>query len=82
MTPEQLDPADYQCSAKDRRPEHYAKRGKRLIPARREASDQFLNEVQLVHHLGEVVAGLGGLAEGEALGIEVAHVFCAGWYTT
>jgi hypothetical protein len=25
-------------------------------------------ELQLVHHLGEVVAGLGGLAEGEALG--------------
>ena len=33
-----------------------------MIPARREAGDQFLNEVQLVHDLGEVVAGLGGLA--------------------
>ena len=39
-----------------------------MIPARREAGDQFLNEVQLVHDLGEVVAGLGGLAEGERSG--------------
>ena len=30
-----------------------------------------LQEIQLVHHLGEVIAGLGGLAEGEVLGIEV-----------
>jgi hypothetical protein len=25
-------------------------------------------------HLREVVAGLGGLAEGEALGVEIGHV--------
>ena len=30
-----------------------------------------LHEIELVHDLGEVVAGLGGLAEGEAFGIEV-----------
>ena len=39
---------------------------KRLIPSRRDAGDQVLHEVQLVHDLSEVVAGLGGLAEGEA----------------
>jgi hypothetical protein len=32
-----------------------------------------LYEIQLVHNLSEVVAGLGGLPEGEALGIEVGH---------
>jgi hypothetical protein len=46
-------------------------RDKRLIPTCREPGDQLLNELQLVHHLREVVAGLGGLAKGEALGIEV-----------
>ena len=30
-----------------------------------------LHELQLVHDLSEVVAGLGGLTEGKALGIEV-----------
>jgi hypothetical protein len=32
-----------------------------LIPARREPSQLLLNELQLVHDLFEVVAGLGGL---------------------
>jgi hypothetical protein len=32
--------------------------------------------IQLVHDLGEVIASLGGLAEGEALGIEIGHVAC------
>jgi hypothetical protein len=71
MPPEQLDPADHEGGGQDSRPEHYAKRGKRLIPARQEASQQLLNELQLVHDLSEVVAGLSGLAEGEALGVEV-----------
>jgi len=30
-----------------------------------------LHEVQLVHHLSEIVARLGGLTKGEALGIKV-----------
>jgi len=47
----------------------------RLILARRKPDDQLLDEIQLVHHLGEVVAGLGRLTEGEALGIKVTgHV--------
>ena len=66
MPPEHLQPKDDERGAEGCRPEHYAKRGKRLIPARREASQQLLNEIELVHDLGEVVAGLGGLAEGEA----------------
>ena len=65
MSPKCLDPADHERGAQDCRPEHYAKRCKRLIAARREASQQLLNEVQLVHDLSEVVAGLGTLAEGE-----------------
>jgi len=48
---------------------------KSLIPARREPGHQFLHEIELVDHLGEVVAGLGGLPKGEALGVEViGHV--------
>ena len=35
-----------------------------------------LYEIQLVHNLSEVVAGLGRLAEGEAFGVEVGHVAC------
>ena len=49
-----------------------------MIPARREASQQLLNEIELVHDLGEVVAGLGGLAEGEAFGVEVGHTALTG----
>jgi hypothetical protein len=33
MPPERLDPADHDRGAEDRRLEHYAKRGERLIPA-------------------------------------------------
>jgi len=32
-----------------------------------------LNEIEFLQHLREVIAGLGGLAEGEAFGIEVGH---------
>ena len=53
------------------RPEHYLQGDKRLIPARREPGQLLLHEIQLVHNLGEVIAGLGGLAEGEAFGVEV-----------
>jgi len=78
MSPEQLDPADDERRAKDCRPEHYTKRGKRLIPAGREAGQLRLNEVQLVHDLGEVVARLSGLLKGEALGVEIAHAALTG----
>ena len=78
MPPERFQPKNVESGAHDCRPEHYLLGDKRLIPARREAGDQFLNEVQLVHDLSEVVAGLGGLAESEALGIEVGHVACVG----
>ena len=48
---------------------------KSLIPARREAGQLRLDELQLVNDLSGVVAGLRGLAEGEALGFEViGHV--------
>ena len=47
-----------------------------MIPTRWDAGGQFLDKVQLVHHLGEVVASLGGLAGGEALWVEVGHVAC------
>ena len=59
MPPEHFQPKDDERGAEGCRPEHYVKRGKRLIPARREASQQLLNKVQLVHDLSEVVAGLG-----------------------
>ena len=75
VTPEQLDPADHERSAENGRPEHYLHGDKSLIPACRYAGDQFLNEVQFLHYLREVVAGLSGLAESEVLGIEVVgHV--------
>ena len=49
---------------------------KRLIPARGEPGQLHPQKLQLVHDLCEVVAGLGGLAEGETFGIEVGHVAC------
>ena len=77
MPPKDFEPADNERGAEDCRPEHYAKRGKRLIPARREASQLRLSELQLVHDLSEVVAGLGSLTKGEAVGIDLGHVACA-----
>jgi hypothetical protein len=47
---------------------------KRLIPTRREPGQLHFQKIQLVHDLREIIAGLGGLAEGEAVGIEVACV--------
>ena len=76
MSPEDLDPADDERGAEDCRLEHYAKRGERLILARRQPGQLALHELQRVHDLSEVIAGLGGLAESEALGIEVGHVSC------
>ena len=76
MPPEHFQPKNNERGAHDRRPEHYFQWHKCLIPARREPGDQFLHELQLVHHLGEIIAGLGSLSEGEALGIEIGHVDC------
>ena len=76
MPPKDFQPKNDETGAEDCRPEHCAQGHKRLIPPRREPGDQLLDEVQLVHDLGEVVAGLGGLAEGEALGVEIGHVAC------
>ena len=82
MPPEHLQPKDDERGAEGCRPEHYAKRGKRLIPARREASQQLLNKVQLVHDLSEVVAGLGSLPKGEsARGRGRSCLLRRGWAT-
>jgi hypothetical protein len=76
MTPEHFQPKNDERGAENGRAEHCAEGDKRLIPARRDAGDQFLDKIQLVHHLGEIIAGLSRLAEGEALGIEIGHVAC------
>jgi hypothetical protein len=64
-----LYPADNECSADDCRPEHCAQGTKRLTPARWEVGELALHEIQLVHNLSEVVARLGSLTKGEALGV-------------
>ena len=43
---------------------NYLKGSKRLIPARREAGRLRLHELQLVLHLGKIIAGLGQLGAG------------------
>jgi len=69
VPPKDFQPKNDDRRAEDRRPEHYAKRCKCLIPSRGQAGDQLLNKIQLVHHLGEVIAGLGRLSKGELFGI-------------
>ena len=69
MPPEHFQPKDDERGTQDRRAEHSAQGDKRLIPARRKLGDQFLDKIQLVHHLGEVIAGLGRLSKGELFGI-------------
>jgi len=44
-----------------------------LIPPCQKSGQMRLHEIQRVHDLSEVIAGLGGLAEGEAVGIEIGH---------
>jgi hypothetical protein len=72
-----VQPKNDQRGAENGRPEHCPQGNKRLIPPRWKPGDQLLDEIQLDYHLGEVLAGLGGLPKGEALGIEViGHVDC------
>ena len=71
MPPKGFQPKDDDGGAEDCRAEDYAQGHERLISMGRKPGDQLLDELQFVHDLREVVAGLGGLAEGEALGFEV-----------
>ena len=73
MPPERLEPKKDEPGGHDCRAENYAERGERLIPPCRKSGQLRLHEIQLVHDLSEVIAGLGGLAEGEAVGIEIGH---------
>jgi hypothetical protein len=73
MPPERLGPKNDKPGGDDCRAENYAERGERLIQPCRKSGQMRLHEIQLVHDLSEVVAGLGGLAEGEAVGIEIGH---------
>jgi hypothetical protein len=69
MPPERFQPKNDERGADDCRPEHYLQGDKRLISARWQPGQLLLYKIQLVHDLREVIAGLGGLPEGEALGI-------------
>ena len=69
MPPEHFQPKDDERGAEDCRSEDDAKLDERLIPARWKRCQLPFHKIQLVHDLSEVVAGLGSLAEGEALGI-------------
>ena len=73
MPPERLEPKKDEPGGDDCRAENYAERGERLIPLCRKSGQLRLHEIQLVHDLSEVIAGLGGLAEGRAVGIEIGH---------
>src|SRR6516225_622587 len=78
MPPKDLQPKNNKRGGQDRTAKHYPKGSEGLIPARREPGQLLLDEIQLVHDLGEVIASLGGLAEGEALGVEVGHTALTG----
>src|SRR6516164_10268615 len=74
VPPKCLEPEDNEGGGGDRTAEHYAKRGESLIPAPG-GGQLLLHKIQLVHYLSEVIAGLGGLPEGKAVGVEViGHV--------
>jgi hypothetical protein len=73
MPPERLEPKKDEPGGDDCRAENYAERGERLIPPCRKWGQLRLHEIRLVHDLSEVIAGLGGLAEGRAVGIEIGH---------
>ena len=68
MPPECFQPKDDERGGDDCRPEHYLQWDKRLIPAGREPGQLVLHELQLVHDLRDVVAGLRGLTEAKASG--------------
>ena len=75
MPPERFQPKNDKRGANDCRPEHYLQGDERLILARGQPGQLLLYEIQFVHDLFKVVAGLGRLAEGEAFRVEViGHV--------
>ena len=76
MQRERLEPQNDERGADDSRSEHYFRRDKRLIPAHREPGQLRLHKIRLVHDLREIIAGLDGLTESEAVGIEVGRVAC------
>ena len=73
MPPKRLESKNDKPGGDDCRAENHAERGERLIPTCRKSGQMRLHEIQLVHDLSEVIAGLGGLAEGEAVGIDIGH---------
>ena len=74
VPPKCLEPEDDEGGGGDRTAEHYAKRSESLIPVPG-GGQLLLHKIQLVHDLSEVIAGLGGLPEGKAVGVEViGHV--------
>ena len=73
MPPERPEPKKDKPGGDDCRTQNYAERSERLIPPCQKSGQMRLHEIQRVHDLSEVIAGLGGLAEGEAVGIEIGH---------
>lgn len=73
IPPERLGPKNDKPGGDDCRGENYAERGERLIQSCRKSGQMRPHQIQLVHDLSEVIAGLGCLAEGEAVGIEIGH---------
>jgi len=51
MPPKDFQPKNDESGAEDCRPEHYAKRCKRLIPAGREAGQLLLHQFEFLQHL-------------------------------
>jgi len=69
MPPKDFQPKNDDGGAEDCRAEDYAQGHERLISMGRKPGDQLLDELQFVHDLREVVAGLGSFAKCEALGV-------------
>ena len=74
MPREGLEPQNDDRGCGNRRDEHYAKRGERLIPARREPGQLLFDEFEFLHELRIGFPRLIGLTKDEAIGIEVVHV--------
>ena len=73
-----LEPKNGERGRDDCCPEHDAKLGERLIPARREPDQQLSKKFDFLHHLRDRFAQGIDLTKGEAVGIDLGYVASLG----
>src|SRR6516164_3500644 len=74
MAPKAFEPKNGERGRDDCCPEHDAKLGERLIPARREPDQQLSKKFDFLHHLRDRFAQGIDLTKGEAVGIDLGHI--------